>query len=47
MVLFEDLVSWEEAVLTVYKQQSHETGYHEPPPPGCPRAIYQLVIKCW
>ncbi|XP_065899937.1 uncharacterized protein [Dysidea avara] len=23
------------------------TGYRLPPPPGCPRAIYQLMIQCW
>jgi ephrin-B len=22
-------------------------GYRQPPPPGCPRAIYQLMIKSW
>ena len=24
-----------------------ETGYRLPPPPGCPRAIYRLMMKCW
>ena len=23
------------------------TGYRLPPPPGCPRDIYQLMIQCW
>ncbi|XP_065899943.1 uncharacterized protein [Dysidea avara] len=23
------------------------TGYRLPPPPGCPRAIYELMIQCW
>ena len=23
------------------------TGYNQPPPPGCPRAIYQLMVDCW
>ena len=22
-------------------------GYRLPPPPGCPKAIYSLMIKCW
>ncbi|XP_019862739.1 PREDICTED: ephrin type-A receptor 6-like [Amphimedon queenslandica] len=24
-----------------------QTGYRLPPPPGCPRGIYQLMIHCW
>ena len=24
-----------------------ESGYRLPPPPGCPRAVYQLMIDCW
>jgi hypothetical protein len=24
-----------------------ETGYRLPPPPGCPRIIYEIMIKCW
>ena len=24
-----------------------ESGYRLPPPPGCPRAIYKTMIKCW
>ncbi|XP_065899217.1 uncharacterized protein [Dysidea avara] len=24
-----------------------DTGYRLPPPPGCPRAIYRVMIKCW
>eukprot|EP00731_Ephydatia_muelleri_P029400 Em0020g1044a len=23
------------------------TGYCQPPPPGCPRAIYELMVQCW
>ncbi|XP_065899848.1 ephrin type-B receptor 1-B-like [Dysidea avara] len=23
------------------------TGYRLPPPPGCPRSIYKLMIQCW
>ena len=22
-------------------------GYRLPPPPGCPRAVYKLMILCW
>ena len=22
-------------------------GYRLPPPPGCPRAVYELMIQCW
>ena len=25
----------------------NNTGYNQPPPPGCPRAIYQLMVNCW
>ena len=24
-----------------------DTGYRLPPPPGCPRAMYRMMIKCW
>eukprot|EP00731_Ephydatia_muelleri_P029405 Em0020g1049a len=24
-----------------------ESGYRLPPPPGCPRGIYNLMIQCW
>ena len=24
-----------------------DRGYHLPPPPGCPKAMYGLMIKCW
>ncbi len=24
-----------------------DQGYRMPPPPGCPRAIYNITIKCW
>ena len=23
------------------------SGYCQPPPPGCLRAIYQLMVSCW
>ena len=23
------------------------TGHCQPPPPGCPRAIYTLMVECW
>ena len=23
------------------------SGYCQPPPPGCPRAIYQLMVSSW
>ena len=23
------------------------TGYNQAPPPGCPRAIYKLMVNCW
>ena len=23
------------------------SGYCQPPPPGCPRPIYQLMVDCW
>ena len=22
-------------------------GYRLPPPPGCPREIYHIMIQCW
>ena len=21
--------------------------YCHPPPPGCPRAVYEVMVKCW
>ena len=24
-----------------------DTGYRLPPPPGCPRAIYAIMLSCW
>lgn len=24
-----------------------DAGYRLPPPPGCPRMIYELMIQCW
>ena len=24
-----------------------QTGYCQAPPPGCPRAIYELMVNCW
>ena len=24
-----------------------DTGYRLPPPPGCPRAVYQIMMDCW
>ena len=24
-----------------------QTGFCQSPPPGCPRAIYQLMVDCW
>lgn len=24
-----------------------DAGKRMPPPPGCPRAVYQLMMKCW
>ena len=23
------------------------SGYRLPPPPGCPRSIYEMMIRCW
>ncbi|XP_065899303.1 uncharacterized protein [Dysidea avara] len=27
--------------------QKVDAGYRLPPPPGCPRAIYRVMIRCW
>ncbi|XP_065899226.1 uncharacterized protein [Dysidea avara] len=35
---------WLNLIETVEKL---DTGYRLPPPPGCPRAIYRVMIKCW
>jgi len=24
-----------------------QTGYCQAPPPGCPRAIYEIMVDCW
>ncbi len=24
-----------------------QTGHCQPPPPGCPTAIYKLMVDCW
>ena len=23
------------------------TGYCQPPPPGCPKKIYRIMVQCW
>ncbi len=23
------------------------SGYRLPPPPGCPKAVYSIMIQCW
>ena len=33
-------------VKVVTKLQDSKT-YVQPPPPGCPRDIYQLMVYCW
>ena len=36
--------------ILMYLQQAIklvDTGYRLPPPPGCPRAIYNIMIPCW
>ena len=27
--------------------ESIEKGVRMPPPPGCPKAMYSLMIQCW
>ena len=27
--------------------RAFKTGYCQPPPPGCPRNIYKLMVDCW
>ena len=35
-------------ILIVHKTlEKVGTGYRLPPPPGCPRMIYKLMIQCW
>ena len=24
-----------------------KAGYIQPPPPGCPKAIYKVMVQCW
>ena len=24
-----------------------DSGYRLPPPPGCPKEIYKMMIQCW
>ena len=24
-----------------------DSGYRLPPPPGCPKVMYRMMIKCW
>ena len=37
--------------LTIYHYSQYiekiTSGCRLPPPPGCPRAIYELMIQCW
>ena len=35
--------TWGNNLVLEYVQK----GYRLPPPPGCPRQIYQLMIDCW
>ena len=27
--------------------QAFNTGYCQPPPPGCPRGVYTIMVRCW
>ena len=37
----------EMVVLSVQVLERLDSGYRLPPPPGTPRAIYELMIKAW
>ncbi len=50
MVLFE---IWSVGRRPFSTKSSHEvleliqTGYSQAPPPGCPRAMFELMVDCW
>lgn len=33
--------------LTMQVIEKIDSGYRLPPSPGCPRAMYRMMIKCW
>ena len=35
------------SVISVQAFRKVSQGARLPPPPGCPRAVYQLMINCW
>ena len=40
---FSDIPSLKTVIKTVVKRK----GFLQAPPPGCPRAIYKLMVHCW
>lgn len=40
---FAEIGNLRNVIKTVVKKK----GYIQPPPPGCPRAIYKLMVQCW
>ena len=34
-------------IICIQYMQKITIGYRLAPPPGCPQAVYELMIKCW
>jgi ephrin-B len=52
MVMYEILSLGEKpfpnlAALHLVKKLQREVSYVQPPPPGCPRDMYRLMVYCW
>jgi len=51
LCIFKDFLLYQQALL--YKKYSEtvikliQKGFCQSPPPGCPKAIYKLMVDCW
>ena len=34
-------------ILSMKALEKIDSGYRLPPPPGCPRTMYRMMISCW
>ena len=42
------VVMWQQLLPSLMQVlKAFESGYCQPPPPGCPRNMYKLMVDCW